>query len=124
MLVLYCFLVSGFTAIAISAIVMKLSPTTESEVLRAAYRRLETEVRSAQEAAALVQHNIGELRERLGDQRDADRARLARCEVQVEGNERAMVKLASQFKDAITDVKQEGSKLSMLVGQTQRTKGF
>lgn len=110
-------------ATVIAAILAKYGTGGDDKTLRAALRKLETEMRAATESATLVQHNIGELRERLADQRDNDRARIARCEVQVEANERAMVKLASQFKDAITEVKQEGSKLSMLVGQTQR-KGF
>lgn len=123
MIVLYCFVICSLTVIACTAIVTKWGSTSESGALRAALRKLETEMRAATESATLVQHNICELRERLADQRDNDRSRIARCEVQVEANERAMVKLASQFKDAITEVKQEGSKLSMLVGQTQR-KGF
>lgn len=107
-------------SMVIALILAKYGTHSESKVFRAALRKLETETRAAQESCTLVQHNIEELRERLSDQRDADRARIARCEVQVEANERNMVKLGNQFKDEVATVRAEGTKLAMHVSAQQR----
>lgn len=123
MIVLWCFVVCAATVIACTAIVTKwgaTSATGESELLRAAYRQLETQTRAAQESSTLAMHNLQELRERLSEQRDADRARISRCEVQGEANERKMTKLETQFKDEVAKVQQEGTKLSMLASNQQR----
>ncbi len=93
---------------------------SDEALQQAIYRNLETQVRCAQEQAALALHDLQVFRETVAEQRDSDRARISRCEVQVESNERNMVKLGNQFKDEVSAVRAEGTKLAMHVNNTQR----